>query len=157
MLGERILDPLAVESPQADVPALGLLPVTTRFEREKVTASVRLRLGEGLPLLAAAGGAEVTGYEIHCGRVTVAELARPFGQIVHRGELAARSPEGAVVGQVAGTLVHGLFEDQAVRGALATALGAQSPQAVADPYEALADHFQAALDLDLIDRLAGIR
>src|SRR5439155_24183969 len=79
MLGERVLDPLGVESEHADVPGLHLLPAVTRFEREKVTRPVRLRLGEGLPLIAAAGGLEAVGYEIHCGRVTVSG-ARPLAR-----------------------------------------------------------------------------
>ena len=69
MLGERVLDPDGVESAERDVAGLGLLPVVTRFQRDKVTQPVRLRLGDGVPLLDAAGGQEVTGYEIHCGRV----------------------------------------------------------------------------------------
>jgi adenosylcobyric acid synthase len=156
MLGEQIADPLGVESAQAEVPGLGLLPVTTRFERDKVTAPVSLRLGEGLPLIGAAGGREAVGYEIHCGRVTVG-AARPFG-LLRAGSSPSdeRRPEGAVVGNVAGTLVHGLFENEGVRAALAATLGLDGKARERDPYEALADHFAAALDLSLLERLAGI-
>jgi adenosylcobyric acid synthase len=156
MMGERLLDPSRVESETEDAPGLGLLPVVTRFEREKVTTPVRLRLGEGLPLLERAGGALVDGYEIHCGRVMVGD-ARPFARVA-----ATNAGEGAVRMNVAGTLVHGLFENAVVREALAAAVGAATAMATAtgagerDAYDLVADHFGAALDLAWIDRLAGI-
>jgi adenosylcobyric acid synthase len=150
MLGARVLDPLGVESSSPDVAGLGLLPIVTRFEREKVTSPVRLRLSEGLPCLARAGGVEADGYEIHCGRVTV-DGARPFARLAPSGD-----PEGAVSGAIAGTLVHGLFENAPVRAALAAALGAGAAAGDRDPYDVLADHFGAALDMRHIDELAGI-
>jgi adenosylcobyric acid synthase len=134
------------------VAGLGLLPVATRFHAEKVTAPVRVRLADGLPLLGAAGGLEAAGYEIHCGWVAP-RGARPFGTIVRRGERAAGEPEGALAGVVAGTLVHGLFEEPRVRAALLDALGLASGGDAKDPYDTLADHFAGALDLALIDRL----
>src|SRR5204862_164422 len=81
-----------VESRQPDVAGLGLLPVVTRFAREKVTEPVRLRLGDGVPLCDAVGGREVGGYEIHCGRVA-RRGARPFGVVVKRGEATVEEGE----------------------------------------------------------------
>jgi adenosylcobyric acid synthase len=144
MLGERILDPDRVESPQAETPGLDLLPVVTRFLRDKITARVKLRLAEGMPGLFAAGGQTLDGYEIHCGRVEVAPGNRPFGW---RGT----AEEGAVRGSVCGTLTHGLFENPSLRAAL---LG-ETPVHM-DPYDRVADHFEAALSMDLIDRIAGV-
>jgi adenosylcobyric acid synthase len=143
MLGERILDPDGVESRERDVAGLGLLPVVTRFVRDKVTRPVRLRLGDGIATLESAGGGEARGYEIHCGRVEV-EGARPFATILARGGEELREPEGAVAGNVAGTLVHGLFENANLRAALG---GDGQDGDGGDPYDALADHFAAALDL----------
>jgi adenosylcobyric acid synthase len=151
LLGERILDPDGVESPEREVAGLGLLPVVTRFARDKVTRPVRLQLADGLPLLDAAGGRVAAGYEIHCGRVD-RHGARPFGTVVRRGDDEVREPEGAVAGVVAGTLVHGLFESAEVR----TALGAGAAVDAADPYDALADHFAAALDVAHLDALVGL-
>ena len=157
MMGERILDPLGVESSEPDVAGLGLLPVVTRFEKEKSTAPVSLRLGEGLPGMRAAGGAEVRGYEIHCGQVTVAPGAQPFGMRVRPGE--GQEPEGCMArgGKVAGTLVHGLFENVPVRRALLSELGVVTAGfAPADPYEVLSDHFASALDLAHLDQMVGL-
>jgi len=152
MLGERILDPDGVESPERELAGLGLLPVVTRFARDKITRPVRLQLGDGLPLLDGAGGRAADGYEIHCGRVE-RHGARPFGTIVRRGDdERAHEPEGAVAGAVAGTLVHGLFENAVVRAAL----GAGHAADARDPYDVLADHFAAALDLVHLDALVGL-
>jgi adenosylcobyric acid synthase len=156
MLGRRVLDPGGVESAVPDAAGLDLLPVETVIEREKVTWPVRLRLADGLPRLDGAGGSEAGGYEIHCGRVRV-DGGRPFGVVVERGGRREQDAEGAVAGNVAGTLVHGLFENATVRAALRRSLGlADHAEASRDPYDALADHFAAALDLAHLDRLAGI-
>lgn len=146
LLGERVLDPAGVESPHADVPGLGLLPVVTSFERGKITGRVRVRLEEGLPSLQAAGGLVVDGYEIRSGRVTVAAGAAPAARREDGAE------EGARCGTVAGTLVHGLFEDARVRAALSGG----APLSGGDPYDRLADHFEAALDVALLAKLAGL-
>ncbi|HEX8953002.1 MAG TPA: cobyric acid synthase CobQ, partial [Polyangia bacterium] len=129
MLGERILDPDGVESTERQVAGLGLLPVVTTFARDKITAAVRVRLADG---------SERDGYEIHCGRVE-RRGGRPFATVVARGGHVVDEAEGCVWGSVAGTLVHGLYERRR-----------------ADRYDALADHFAAALDLGLLDRLAGL-
>jgi adenosylcobyric acid synthase len=150
LLGERILDPDAIESAQPDVAGLGLLPVVTRFERGKITRPVRLRLGDGIARLERAGGGEARGYEIHCGRVEV-RGARPLATILARGDELLCAPEGAIAGNVAGTLVHGLFENANVRAALGNSDGDGGDEG--DPYEALADHFAAALDLAHIERM----
>ncbi|GAC1341604.1 MAG: cobyric acid synthase [Myxococcales bacterium] len=157
MLGERILDPEGVESREPDVPGLGLLPILTRFRHPKTTAPVRLRLGEGIPLLERAGGVELAGYEIHCGQVERVEDVQPFGWITGRSGPRSREPEGALRGCVAGTLVHGILEDGGVRAALLAALGAAAPAERADPFDALADAVEGALDMALVDRIAGLQ
>jgi adenosylcobyric acid synthase len=114
MLGERIDDPLGVESPFPEVPGLGLLPLRTRFEREKTTAQVRARvLVESF--LAPAGAAELEAYEIHMGQLertapgpSAFELTRRHGQPV-------ALLDGAAQGSVVGTLLHGILENRAVR------------------------------------------
>ena len=149
MLGERILDPDGVESREPDVAGLGLLPVVTRFARGKVTQPVRVRLADGIPLLDRAGGREADGYEIHCGRVE-RRGARPFCTVLNRD--AADSADGAIASHVAGTLVHGLFENAPIRAALGAADGDDG----ADPYDTLADAFAAALDMRQLDALVGL-
>ncbi|HEX6931888.1 MAG TPA: cobyric acid synthase, partial [Streptosporangiaceae bacterium] len=92
MLGLTIDD--AVESGAGQVAGLGLLPVRTRFRPAKTLAR---------PSLALADGTVVHGYEIHHGVVT------PEG-----GE-AFVAGEGCRSGSVAGTVWHGLLENDAFR------------------------------------------
>ena len=68
MLGERILDPDGVESPQAETAALGLLPITTVFSSIKETHRVKGMVGQAPGLLEGAAGLPLEGYEIHMGR-----------------------------------------------------------------------------------------
>jgi adenosylcobyric acid synthase len=95
MLGERIED--AVESRAGAVDGLGLLPVRTVFEEEKL-----LRRSAG-----AFDGIPVEGYEIRHGRVTRAG-----------GEALIAPDEGCRAGAVLGTSWHGALEGDAFRRAL---------------------------------------
>jgi adenosylcobyric acid synthase len=79
-----------IESALGRVEGLALLPVRTIFQREKVLTQVERALPDG---------SAIRGYEIHHGRVEV-EGGDPFF-----------ADEGCVVGAVAGTLWHGLFEN----------------------------------------------
>jgi len=92
MLGSVIDDP--IESKAGTVAGLGLLPVRTRFEATKTLA----RPSRVLP-----DGSVVHGYEIHHGTVT-----RDGGQPLV-------GDEGCRVGAVAGTVWHGLMENDAFR------------------------------------------
>jgi len=92
MLGTVIDDP--VESHLGQVAGLGLLPVRTRFGPGKVLAR---------PSAALADGTVVHGYEIHHGVVT-RQAGEPFA-----------GDEGCRSGTVAGTVWHGLLENDAFR------------------------------------------
>jgi adenosylcobyric acid synthase len=88
MLGSFIDDD--VESRSGRVEALGLLPVHTVFQRDKVLAQTRHVMDDGEVM---------RGYVIHHGRVEVDGGASFFGD------------EGCVQGSVAGTTWHGIFEN----------------------------------------------
>lgn len=121
MLGEVLEDSHSVESLEKRVAGLGLLPLRTRFERSKITAQVRARVADRSFLTASASGdEEFTGYEIHMGVVEqTAPSATPF-EIVARNGRPQRVAEGAIdaTGTVVGTMIHGLFENSAVRSSL---------------------------------------
>jgi adenosylcobyric acid synthase len=98
MLGRTIRDD--VESCAGVVDGLGLLPVETTFEAEKVLA----RRAGTCPLLE---GAPATGYEIRHGRVTA-----------HGGAPLLEPGEGCIDSAVLGTSWHGLLESDELRRAL---------------------------------------
>ena len=165
LLGQELRDPEGVECGEPVLAGLGLLPIVTRFRREKTTARVRARAAAAL--LAPDGGGDVGGYEIHMGEVE--RLSGPPAlRLVARNGVACDAEDGAVSedGAVVGTLVHGLLEDDGVRAALlahlrarrglAAPAGPPIPRREAE-YDRLADALAASLDWELLCGLAGIR
>lgn len=133
MLGTEIRDPNATEG-------LGLLPVSTTFFPEKRTTQIRARAVRSSFL--ARAGEEITGYEIHAGRI---ESDEPIFEITHPERRLDGSSRGAVVG----TMIHGIFENQNVRDSL---LGA-SNQAPSDPYDRVARIVIENCDIEKIAHL----
>jgi adenosylcobyric acid synthase len=107
MLGSRIAD--GVENEIAEVPGLGLLPVTTQFIHSKT-----LRQSRG-----SVHAMPVHGYEIRYGQVQ-ADGGEPL-ILAEDG-----SEEGCVAGPVSGTSWHGIFENDAFRRAFLTQVASQS-------------------------------
>ncbi len=154
MLGCSVSDPAGVESAAGSVAGLGLLDVETELGGEK-----RLTLASGSHV---ASGSPVRGYEIHLGRTVGADCERPFLEIDGKPE-GALSPDG----RVSGCYLHGIFASDPFRAAFLEALGsgARLPWEGSLSYdaqvdgalEALADHLEAALDLDAILAIARAR
>jgi adenosylcobyric acid synthase len=163
MLGRTIDDPDRVEGDVARVEGLGLLPIATRFARDKRTTQVRARAAAS-SFLAPDSAVEIAGYEIHMGRVR-RDPAGPGAFAIHARNGApeddhdgAVSPEGSVVG----TMIHGLFDNAPVRAALLGYLrarkGVPAPAPPASPtagdeYDRLAAVLRANVDTSLLDRL----
>jgi len=148
ILGERLTG-ADVEGTGATetVPGVGLLPVETRFSREKRVERVT-RPVEGVGPVAGAEGS-VTGYEIRAGRSRVATDA-------DRGACAVEplGTESVATERVLGTYLHGLFESETVRDAFVEAVfertGRSRPPGGADgrsPYERAADLVAEHVDL----------
>jgi len=165
MLGEDLRDPYHVESEREAAAGLGLLSVTTTFERDKTTMRVRARATTS-GLFAGAAGSELAAYEIHAGRSALTRPApHPF-TVVERGRASASDPDGAVSagGHVVGTYLHGLFANGPVRRSLLDVLAERRGRPAdprwgapgADRYERLADLVGRALDMDAIAKLAGL-
>jgi adenosylcobyric acid synthase len=174
MLGETIEDLDAIESPTRDVPGLNLLPISTHFGREKHTAQVRARVA--MPSLLSGATAvedDLSGYEIHMGKIERrAGAAAPF-RIVARNAVAQKAVtedvlDGALSadGAVVGTMLHGIFENDALRAALIRTLrrrkGIDAPDSPPIPtreaeYDRLAATVRANIDWQMVERIAGLR
>ncbi len=155
ILGRRIADPHGTESGDGEA-GLDLLPVTTVLARDKVTEAVRVGV-------AAWPNIEGDGYEIHMGRTTRDATCAPFARVRRsNGDLI---DDGAVSadGRIAGTYVHGLFANDALRHAFVR--DARARAGLAPPvrpvasgaardarFDRLADHVRAALSLDTLLR-----
>jgi adenosylcobyric acid synthase len=169
ILGRTLDDPHGVEGAPARVSGLGLLALATRFATTKVTAQVEARpatpsfLTAGVP-----GGALVRGYEIHMGQLEPLDELAPTFEIQRRSGAAVEIHDGAVdpTGAIVGTMIHGLFEDPAIRAGMLGWLRASKglPQPTLAPiapprqaeYDRLAVVMSEHLDLDLLWRLARL-
>ena len=164
MMGQGIEDPEGAESGGAARAAhgLGLLPITTVLQAEKVTRPVRGRVLNNELF----GGRLETpcfaGYEIHMGETVYAESAKPFAEIQRAGASGCIS-DGAMGehGRAFGTYIHGLFHEDAFRhsfiAAARSACGLAPMQSCAfitaereGRIDRLAEHVRQSLDMDLI-------
>ena len=148
MLGERLCDPQGVEAPAgAEVPGLGLLPITTTFTTEKSTRRVSGRVAGAAGIWSAAAGAAVEGYEIHMGQSE--GTVEPFLTLDGRADGAISAD-----GRVAGTYLHGLFHNDAPRAALLKGLGrtGATPQTFdrEREFDRLAQHVRSHLNLERV-------
>jgi adenosylcobyric acid synthase len=135
MLGQRVEDPHRLESSQEAADGLGLLPVTTRLQSEKVTLRVEARSprGEAFP-----------AYEIHMGATSVVDGAAPFAYV-------NQQPEGIHANRCIGTYLHGAFEQP---GVVEEWLGYRPPPVPTKQrsYDQLAEWFEASADVALFER-----
>ena len=152
ILGRSLVDPFGVEGPPGEaVAGLALLPVKTEFTRTKQTHQAQLRLQND---------ALVDGYEIHVGDTTFFDGTQPFGTIIRRGGQPVSVADGATVnnGQVWGTYLHGIFENDSFRREWLRALGWQGSnytlkQQRGQDYDRLADAVEAAIGWPVIEQL----
>ncbi len=147
MLGRHISDPEQVEAAGVtEIDGMGLLPGETVFEGEKVQTQTSGVFSGVEGLLSALNGKRYAGYEIHMGRNEA------------RGALIS-------AGNVYGSYVHGIFDEQEVadtvlkalcekKGASFKALGNFDWKAHKErQYDLLADAVRAGLDMKLIYRI----
>ncbi len=122
MLGEKLSDPAQAEA-SGSMEGMGLLPVTTVFEEEKVRTRVSgsiCRMEGDLALLSAV---PIEGYEIHMGVTYVTERDRggffsliadniTGGREKKSGDTGKLKTDGYVRENVLGTYVHGIFDKE---------------------------------------------
>jgi len=163
MLGAELVDEKGVEG-SGQVSGLGLLPVVTTFEPEKLTRRVTGRIAGDCALWDTSDDVgSLDGYEIHMGRTTAipgaALSAAPF--TIDGGAEGCTSDDGRVVG----TYLHGLLENASLRRAMLARLAARKGKQLADmpmpltadqALESLADALASHLDLDSIGRMVGL-
>jgi adenosylcobyric acid synthase len=108
MLGERIADPLGLESGHGLAQGLGLLPMATELKKEKTLARTR---AHHLP-----SGCTSVGYEIHHGRT---EMLGTAGEDIAAVLVSESGPIGFAngAGLVWGCYLHGLFDEDEFRRA----------------------------------------
>jgi adenosylcobyric acid synthase len=161
MLGARIEDPDGVEARRGgSVAGLGLLPVTTSFGGVSRTGRASGRALASAGPWAGVVDAPVEGYDIHMGLTSVARSESGLAPFLELdGHL-----DGAISadGRVAGTYLHGLFHNEALRHALLAGLGRplEAGRATFDrerEFDRLAHHVRAHLELDRVREWLGLQ
>lgn len=147
MMGEVLMDEKGVES---DLPSrtsgMGLLPLKTEFEKEKIRTQVEGAFGQLDGCLGGLSGKSIEGYEIHMGRTYIdreegaadtarivswrrePEICRPMDYVMETGKdrLLSRKArmDGWNRGNIYGTYVHGIFDSPGIARTVAEALAA---------------------------------
>jgi adenosylcobyric acid synthase len=145
LMGVEVCDPDGVEGEIPRLPGLGLLPVSTVMQGEKVTRQVAFRF-RGEPT-------RCTGYEIHMGETTLieGEQGTPLNQ------LEQGASDGCFVNQRCfGTYIHGILDNPTVIEALLAPYAEKLQQKAFDyqafkeeQYDKLADHVRKHMNMDL--------
>ncbi|MEM6311461.1 MAG: cobyric acid synthase [Pseudomonadota bacterium] len=145
MLGTSIADPEGIEGPAGTDPGLGHLDVKTGMIPDKRVRPTRATH--------TASGTPFDGYEIHIGRTTGPDCARPFATIANRDDGAISTS-----GQVTGTYLHGMFSDDDFRHLWLAQFGADQSinykESLEKTLNDLADHLARHMDIDALLCLA---
>jgi adenosylcobyric acid synthase len=167
MLGNKVLDPMGVESDLKEVTGLGLLQMETELLGDKVTTQVEGRL---LWQELAGPAEKIRGYEIHMGRSRPLGSATALLEILERNGKPVKVQDGLVSkdGRVWGTYLHGLFDNDGLRHRLIGRL-LRSDDLVPttdrlrsfrhwkeEQYNKLATHLRNHLDISRIYKLIGL-
>jgi adenosylcobyric acid synthase len=167
MLGQKVMDPMGVESGLGEVAGLGLLEMETELLGDKVTTQVEARLlWQGL-----AGSQEkIRGYEIHMGRSRPLGSASALLEILERNGRPVEVQDGLVSenGRVWGTYLHGLFDNDGLRHRLISRLLRADDLVPTkerlrsfhhwkeEQYNKLASHLRNHLDMSRIYKIIGL-
>jgi cobyric acid synthase CobQ len=156
MLGRRIDDPCGVEE-GGGIEGLGLLPVDTTLEKDKVTKSFNGRITGATGILEELKGAAVEGYEIHMGKTVPYEDITEF----------TSAGSGFCKGNVYGTYIHGFFDKRDITSAIVSKIAmlkgkeihAENILDYSDfkdrQYDLLAGTLRKSLDMDYIYQIMG--
>lgn len=146
LMGQEVCDPGHVEGEIERLPGLGLLPVSTRMQGEKITRQVRFHFLEG--------SETCEGYEIHMGTTTPLADA-PASPLNH---LADGREDGYFADRTCmGTYVHGILDNPSVIDYLLEPFADKLKETTFDykafkeeQYDKLAAHVRKHVDLPLI-------
>ncbi len=168
MLGRKLLDPKRVESSVGEVEGCDLLPLVTEMAPEKITVQCRGRVIN--PVFGSS--LKVCGYEIHQGRtLTCEDTANPLLRLVKADGSEYNDGLVAADGRILGTYLHGIFDDDGFRKAYLDWLrryvfgidnsasgvsGISYRQRKEDGFNALACLLEDSLDMEMVDRIAGV-
>lgn len=157
MLGRSITDAEGAEG-GGSIRGMELLPISTEFASEKHRTRLSGRIREVQGPLASLTGAAVEGYEIHMGKTTLDNGAKPLVSL-ENGTM-----DGCQQGHIYGSYLHGFFDSAPCREALLSALAKAKGVTLGEvgfdlnaykerQYDLLAQGIRENLNMDLIYRI----
>lgn len=171
MLGTKLSDPLQTESTTTEMDGLGLIPATTVFAAEKITHQVVAFSAVPGFLGLTKRYENVTGYEIHMGDTHFVAPVQPAFQIGQRSGKEVVVADGYISpdGNVMGTYIHGIFDNDVFRRDLLNELRCRKGLAPLESnqdsyttvkekaYDRLAATVRVSLDMDLVYKAMGLK
>lgn len=113
MLGSKIHDPYGIESAHRAIEGFGLLDIETALEKVKTTCQVEAEMnGERVYRLMGESHKKLKGYEIHMG-VTTGDVG--LFRINRLNSSSGFVLDGSQKGNVWGTYIHGIFDNDIFR------------------------------------------
>lgn len=186
MMGEEVIDAEGAESGECRrIRAMGLLPLRTVFEQEKIRTRSEGALAELDGVFEALSGKCIFGYEIHMGRTEMTcpegpagtarmvsgrkepEICRPVCYLFKDGTKQLQ-PDGWNRGNCCGSYVHGVFDAPGVADTLVKALAEKkgikwSKDLTEDysayrnrQYDSLAEELRKSLNMEQIYKILGL-
>jgi len=146
MLGKTLEDPHNLEGGYSS-DGLNLLAIKTTLEAQKTTQQTQAKLVKS--------GAQVIGYEIHHGKTSAENNAKPY-LINQQNEVI-----GYVQGNIAGMYAHGLFDNAVYRQEFLQKIGVSSQpgewsEQVDAALDTLALHLESHCNMPAIDKAIGL-
>lgn len=161
MLGKTLKDPYGMETDIMEVEGIGLLDISTVFEKEKVTTRVEIEaLHEKI---------KAYGYEIHMGATTYGKNSKALFKIISSNGDETGHFDGAIndKGNIMGSYIHGVFDGVGFRAKVLNKVRAEKGMDIkkSRAYESLrereldrlADLVRNSLDLDKIYQIIGFK
>jgi len=144
MMGHELLDPNGIESDLRQLPGLGLLPLRTTLEGEKITKQVEFAFDGGQTVC--------KGYEIHNGRTEILSEIRSLNR------LTEGTTDGCYTQNCFGTYIHGILDNAEFIDFLITPYLAEKAEQPSfdyfkfkeEQYDKLADHVRRHVNMDLV-------
>ncbi len=157
MLGRKISDPYGTESGGSEE-GLGLLPVDTVLEDEKILTEYSGKITGAGGVLEGIGNCSIEGYEIHTGST------RPYEELCE----FTSGGTGYCRGNVYGTYIHGFFDKKEICVSVLESVARQrrkkiNTASISDynifkerQYDILAKGLRESLDMDRIYEIMGL-
>jgi adenosylcobyric acid synthase len=168
MLGNAISDPSGMEY-NGSAAGLGLLPIRTIMQTEKVTRNVQGEMAAEILFEQQITQMSLAGYEIHIGHTNYEVGAKHFSTLACRSEPSNISRDGCISNdtRIFGTYLHGIFEEDSFRHQFLNAARGfhkLSPPREVNPWKQLredslnrlAQSVESALDMRAIFAWAGL-